>query len=259
MAKDQTEFVGRWRATASDEYVRTARAAVYKIQRLVTDAAAVRPEAFEEEEARLGLTQYLRERGVAEQDISAQLLRLQIQGDRSRKTLSTKVAPQWEFDSTAGHLPTEDDNNDILPALGDAQPLPQPGSASPQQAAQATETLASEDEHAPTSEAEAAMGELDDLPFWVSHHTRKLHATGYCHWESRTHICNRRYVYDTGASGWSQPCKLCFKGEEIQAQPMASDSSSSGSDSSSSTQPAKRSKAPQEASTGTGAVDQEAR
>ena len=173
-----------------------------------------------------------------------QLTRIQQRGT-DNETINRTLA-QFDIEGVAApdELPHRDKSWELEPAS-----LVQTAEAgAPMDILQSEAPPSSPEQEIDLSEAEVEAPEADDHPYWISQNTRKLHVMGACSWEARTHLVNRRYVTDHGASGWSAACKICFKDSMAPTPANISDDSEDSSESSSSTSSAKRTKVSQEAS-----------
>ena len=210
---DRTNYLGRWKAEASDEYVRTSRQIIHEVQDKVAHKLATAPWFLDESGTLQDLASCLQEAGYVDAFVGTQLLSLKVQ----RQGFDA-AAPFNAF----GPMPLEN-----------VQPE------------------ASEDRVEPKAMAEPATSDeepLDPLTmedYWISEDKRggKLHITGGCpHFPGRN-VKAYSWVSSPEAVKWTSYCKKCWKdvppSENAAAQSRQSfeSSSSSGSSSSSSSAP----------------------
>jgi hypothetical protein len=220
IASDRTNFLGRWKAQSSDEYVRTSRQIILETQRIVAQKAANNPTFLDEEDVIHDLLESLRRSGRSEAEI------------RDQKELLITTATKGPFD--IGNVPEAAPENEIDSEL----PV--------------SEFLENEDSRRDDPELQqASASSADEIDkewheYWTSTSSKrkeaKLHITGFCSFNPGTNVKEYAWADSPEEATWSSLCSRCWKGipeplaGEVQAPvPSEAVTSSSSSSSSSST------------------------
>ena len=106
--REWVELLGRWEGKQADDYIRTQRVRIGKMQRAVGEkvrAAADQEAVFDESDVFIALAGYAADRGIAKDDVDAQVSRLRFRGV-PRATVPEEAAPATPLEaSAAGPLP----------------------------------------------------------------------------------------------------------------------------------------------------------
>ena len=122
---ERTNYLGRWKAEASDEYVRTSKQIILEIQHLIADQASRNPAFLDEDDTLANLSQSLTEIGLGTDAIPNQLQKRRVhrqdlqelnliptlQAEEATSEAAPPVletAAELESDSDAAPMQTED-------------------------------------------------------------------------------------------------------------------------------------------------------
>jgi hypothetical protein len=207
--KNQRDYIGRWKPGAqSDDYVRSARQILDKLQGEVARRLRAEPNFIDEQDIRAGLRKYLHKFEVAQDTVDELIASLSQDPGVQAPVLasSTYANGGGDSDSSDGF----DDDVGSNPR-GDDTPT--------------TEGIAPDD----TEDLDAV------LPYWLCHtrnrQHRCLHRVGGCHLSPGVHSTPLDFEYlsteEVGTRVYDAKCKKCFPVQDGAHTVAASGSSSS--------------------------------
>jgi hypothetical protein len=207
--KNQRDYIGRWKPGAqSDDYVRSARQILDRMQGEVARRLRARPNFIDEQDIRAGLMKYLLKYGVGQETIDELIASIsQAPGVQVPRAASSTVANGGGDTGSSGDGDDDDGLTSVVdsPVISD---LEQDG----------TEDLGA------------------DLPYWLCHtrnrQHRCLHRVGGCHHSPGLHTTPLDFEYlsalEVSTRVYDAKCKRCFP---RPAEPASSTASSEGSSS----------------------------